>query len=304
MMAEQVLNIGCNNKSIPDETWADDVVLESSKNISLSFLNLKKSIFGNSNSLKFPYFVNDYLEQICIPEILANSFCDLGRKNYLKSLVVPLESFQTFAVSLHDQIEDSHLMRGNEPTILKRYGLKSTINIKKNCENIYSGLAKKLEKFIPNAEKIAKEQYDMTLTADKIRNSKRIFSPSEAIILQDKLAGIPSQKIAILCNGDDELQNLAKAMGNSLSTIDDLIDLIILEDLKKPKTTIPLSYLVHEHKQVLNYPLEKARDYFLNSNAFKKTIDYINKELIIAEKVLNSLDIFKVNMLSIYKNKM
>ncbi|MEN7982123.1 MAG: hypothetical protein ABFQ65_01605 [Nanoarchaeota archaeon] len=302
-MVEQVSNIGCNNKYHP-KTWADDSIIKSSKDISLFFLNLKKQLFGLSNSCKFPIFVNDYLKQICIPEILANSFCELGDKEYLKNLVVPLESFQTFAVSLYDQIEDSHLMRAGEPTVLKVYGLENTLNIKKTCEDIYLELSRKLEKFIPNAIDISQEQYNLTLSADKLRNSNKILSPSKAILLQNILAGIPSKKIALLCKGDNDMQTLARAMGNSISTIDDLIDLIFLEDIKNPKTTIPLSYLTNENKTIFDLSPEKVRDYFLGSDSLKKTVDYIDNELTSAGNILNFLDPSGKDILSIYNNKM
>ncbi|MCW8966367.1 MAG: hypothetical protein OQK82_06750 [Candidatus Pacearchaeota archaeon] len=303
MMVEQVSSTGCKDKILSD-TWADNSVLELSKNISLFFLDFKKQLFGLSKVNKFPAFINDYIKQICIPEIFAYSFCDLGNKGDIKHLVVPLESFQTYAISLYDQIEDSHLERGGEPTVLKVYGLESTLNIKKSCENIYYRLAEKLEEFVPNAKEIAQEQYNLTIRADKLRNSKNIFEPEKAILLQNLIAGVPSQKIALLCAGDDNIQTLARNMGNSISTIDDLIDLVFLEDIKNPKTTIPLSYLVDENKRIFDMSPEKAREYFLDSNSIKKTVNYIDNELISAQNILKSLDPFGKNILSTYTNKM
>jgi len=299
-MAEQALNIGC--KSPLKKTWTDERVIDASLNISLSFLKRKKELLNKKTS-KLNYFIGDYLKQPCIPEILANSFCYLGKNNSLQKILSPLEAFQTYAVSLYDLIEDNHQIKDNDFTVLGRYGIEKTNYLKVICEKTYKQLAKELSLIIPNANKIAQEQYELTLQADKIRNSPIILSAQDAITLQDKLAGIPSEKIAFL-SGGYEIKQLAKSIGNALSTIDDLIDLITMEDLGKSKTTIPLAYLFQENPKILTDSPEKARDYFLKSDALKKTTEYLDKELNKAGLMLKVLDPKEQDILSLYREKM
>lgn len=288
-------------KTSLQETWTDEAVLNVSSIISSFFLCTKKTLLVDESVPSF--FIKDYLEQPCIPEILADSFCDLTNKNHLKKIVAPLEAFQTYAISLYDQIDDNHLVKDNDLTILGRYGFRETFKLKQTCERIYLHLAKRLSFLVPGAERTAQEQYKLTLKADKIRNSQTILSPLEAIALQNILAGIPTEKIALLCDSK-ESKKLARNIGNSLSTIDDLIDLINTEDLGKIKTTIPISYLFQENPQIFNCSPLQARDYFLKSDSLKRTIEYLDQELDNAGLKLEDLDPKGENILSLYKNKM
>jgi len=156
-MAEQVLDIGCNSKSPCLETWADSIVLDLSFACSLSFFGFKRKLLGGDLCSRFPYFVKDYLKQPCIPEIFALSFCELTKREDIKKLATTLEAFQTYSVSLYDQIDDNHLIGDNEPTILKRYGIISTNYLKRKCEHIYLNLSSELERVIPFAQKISRE---------------------------------------------------------------------------------------------------------------------------------------------------
>ena len=99
--------------------------------------------------------------------------------------------------------------------------------------------------------------------------------------------------------GAEEIRPLAKSIGNSLSTIDDLIDLVNTEDIGKIKTTIPLSYLFQENPEILGAPPLKARDYFLKSDSLKRTIEYLDRELNSVSLTLRSLDPKGQNILKI-----
>ena len=120
-LAEPVSSTGC--KTPLRETWADKSVLDASLSISLFFLNIKIKLLDHQQRTAL-FFIRDYLEEPCIPEILANSFCDLTDKKLLREIAAPLEAFQTYSVSLYDQIDDNHLVRDGDPTVLGRYGIK------------------------------------------------------------------------------------------------------------------------------------------------------------------------------------
>ncbi|NCO11611.1 hypothetical protein CO038_01075 [Candidatus Pacearchaeota archaeon CG_4_9_14_0_2_um_filter_39_13] len=301
-MEKQVSNTGCDPKEIP-ESWASNSVLRLSLDVSLVFLDKKRELICE-NCLNPPLrFFEDYLEQPCVPEILANCLCDLGGKTNLKETSSLLEAFQTYAVSLYDQISDGHISRNGEPTVLGAHGITETLRVKDACEQIFRRLARDLEERIPNAAKIAEEQYALTLSADKMRNLPKILPPNEAIELQNQLAGLPSEKIAHLCEGDLEIVTLSRTTGLALSTIDDLIDLIKLEDLKGRKTTLPLSYLHQSNPSILNESPEKIVEYFLNSDALRRTLDYIHKNIEKSRRILRRRDPKQQSILMKYNDE-
>jgi hypothetical protein len=298
MPAEQASNTGCNFQNLA-EGWVSRSTLEDSLKISLFFLERKREL---SSNLKCQQFSQDYLEQPCIPEIFALNFCSLNGREDIKEQVALLEAFQTYAVSLYDQIDDNHLFRNGEKTLLGVCGLKKAQKVKLFCERIYSELARGLEAKVPNASSVANEQYLLTLKADTLRNQTRILSPKEAMDLQNLLAGIPTEKIALLCGGNSELIALARNLGNSLSTMDDLIDLINLEDIGKRKTTIPLAYL--KHFNITGDSREETRANFLRSEAFYKTSEYILAELSGAQRILKYLGSPGESLLNKYVSEM
>ncbi|MEM4331020.1 MAG: hypothetical protein QW273_03375, partial [Candidatus Pacearchaeota archaeon] len=281
MQDQQALNIGCNLQNLT-QGWASRDTLNNSRDVSLYFLKDKRRELGN---FFCSFFVEDYIKQPCIPEIFAYNFCLLNNKQDLLPDISLLGAFQTYAVSLYDLIEDKHFTRHGEKTLLGKIGIKKTIYLRKLCESIFLKKAKKLEKKKKNnALKLSLEQYLLTLAADSLRNKKEILPPPQALTLQDLLAGMPTEKIALLCGGNIELCQLAKSLGNSLSTLDDLIDLLLLEDVNKKKTTIPLSYL--NYFNIKGKSKEEIRDNFINSDAFLTTLDYIYLNLFKSRNIL------------------
>lgn len=294
MQAEQASNTGCNFQNLA-EGWANKATLESSLEISLFFLKRKEEL---SSNLGCPQFNRDYLKQPCIPEIFAFNFCTLNGRTDLREPVALLEAFQTYAVALYDQIDDNHLIRNGEKTLLGNCGPRKAQDIKLFCERTYSNIASSIETQVLGASSIADEQYLLTLKADKLRNQAVVLSPKEAIDLQNNLAGIPTEKIALLCGGSLELVTLARNLGNALSTMDDLIDLISLEDMGKQKTTIPLVYL--KHFNIVGKSKKEKIKNFLSSEAFYKTSEYILGELGSAQRILRDFDPHGENLLNKY----
>ncbi len=225
--------------------------------------------------------IKEDLGFVAMPEILSAQYCALSGNMHLLEISPPLQAFLSYAISIYDILSDNHLYKNGKPTFLKAYGRDAVLIAEGMYKKVIRELSMELGKEVFRAAKIVDEMYYGTIKLDKVRNS-RIVSPSEAFLLQDKLAGEHAYNIAVLSKAE-ELGRFSSHLVNAMTTLEDLIDLFGGEDFTGSKTTVPIAFLAEE----FGYVPEEIPT-IKKSLAIKRTKEYINRQIANCRRALPS----------------
>lgn len=232
--------------------------------------------------------VKSDLSQVTVPEIISSELSIAVGNFELRNIAASLQAFQTYRLSLYDVLNDEHMTKLKRPTFLALYGEKECQHIIKMYSIAVMKLAEELKKLgIKNAQTFAEAQYAETLNADSIRNDceRKMPTVNKTIEIVESLAGNPAKYIAKLTTADVNLEELAKSLVNSMATLEDLIDFVILEDFGKIKATLPLS-LLNEEMGLIDERIT-LEEIMKKTSAVSRTKEYILSQLKKSEGILS-----------------
>jgi len=259
-------------------SWAsketEKLIEEESSILRVNRESISRRLKINDNGI-----IKEDLGFVALPEILSAQYCAISGNRYLLEISPPLQAFLSYAISIYDIISDNHLYKNGKPTFLKTYGRDAVLIAEGVYKMVIRELSIELGKEVPLADKIVDKMYYGTIRWDKARNSK-IVSPSEAFLLQDKLAGEHAYSIAVLSKAE-EFGQFSSHLVNAMTTLEDLIDLFKGEDFTGSKTTIPIAFLAEE----FGYVPEKIRT-IRESLAIKRAKKYVNRQIVNCRRTL------------------
>ena len=271
------------NHPLPD-TWADPS-FEDFLREQIRFLDSKKkSVISLFTSETNPIILSD-LSEVTLTEGMSIDLSRIAQKPEILDVAATLQAFQTYRLSLYDILDDKHLTKLCKPTVLAIYGEDAVKAVAKIYNSSVLQLAEELEeKGVSEASKLAQQQYDDTIKTDKIRGEfvSKMPSPEEAIRLQRNIAGGPAKGIVKLAGGDHSLEEGIATLVDALTTLEDLIGFIDMEDFTRVKATIPLAFLYEECLHI-----EKPRDIreiIRETKVIVKTREYVRNMIHIAKK--------------------
>jgi len=232
----------------------------------------------------FNNVITSDLAEVTLTEAISIDLSNIAKKPDLLETAATLQAFQTYRLSLYDLLADNHIERFGKPTVLGKYGQKAI----KETINLYGlwvlSLSKELEKKgIPKARRFAEKQYKDTLKADQFRNSFRsqMPSPKQAMKMQRELAGKDGQIMAYLTGANKIIGEATACLIDALTTLEDLMGVIDLEDFDKPKATIPLAFFYQEKSHLIKPT--NSRKIIDQTRVVTRTRSYINGMLQKAE---------------------
>ena len=252
----------------------EDLLNEESSKLKRTRESVSRRFGVNDNEI-----IKEDLGFVAMPEILSAQYCALFGNMHLLEISPPLQAFLSYAISIYDILSDNHLYKNGKPTFLKTHERDAVLIAEVMYKKVIRELSIELGKNVPGAAKIIYKMYYGTIRWDKARNSK-IVSPSEAFLLQDKLAGEHAYSIAVLSKAE-EFGQFSSHLVNAMTTLEDLIDLFKGEDFTGSKTTIPIAFLAEE----FGYVPEKIRT-IRESLAIKRAKKYVNRQIVNCRRTL------------------
>jgi hypothetical protein len=165
--------------------------------------------------------VNSYARATSSPEIMAYCFAKIGSSNALDAGA--LQQFQVARIDLEDMIQDNHLEKRGRKTLLN-LGVQKAREVQNDLERCIEFAVANLEDSIPNARRIARQQYLDVLKYDRVRNSYRRSMPSveKTKEIIDRVAGDFGERIACLSFPDQKLKDCGRYICRAIHTIEDL----------------------------------------------------------------------------------
>jgi len=256
-------------------TWVNDKLSKNIDRVGFQTKDIKLDLVKKYNPSKdLEGFLTD-INEPTIPEYLSFLVARSRGRSDLEQLSPVLQAVISYKISAYDCLEDNHLYKCGRETVLKTRGKDYLLMMMDVYSNISTELGARLQDLgIDDASRVAKEQYEDIIRADKRRNSKIIQPLKETIKIQEALAGEPARKLAYLSGGGLSEQRFLFHLVNSICTLEDLMHFLIKKDLKEPKSTIPLSFM--NEQTPLNKMKENPR---LLRKSVRFTLDYINNQM-------------------------